>query len=96
MSVHHAVEEFANNVELFEHYDKIRNVPIGNQIEASTTAVKVRTAECLLQNVFASILYTSPNLVRPRRCPAQECYSLKNIPLPLRNRKRCQDHCKCL
>ncbi len=36
---HRASEGFANIVELLEHYDKIRHAPMGNQMEASTTAV---------------------------------------------------------
>ncbi len=38
-SIHHASEKFANIRELLEHYDKIWHSLMGNQMEASTTAV---------------------------------------------------------
>ncbi len=41
-------------MELLEHYDKIRHAPMGNQMEASTTAVTVGSAERPFAKVFAS------------------------------------------
>ncbi len=67
-------------MELLEHYDKIRNAPMGNQMEASNTSMTAGSADRPFAKVFALLWYTTPTLIRPRYSPTQELYSLKLFP----------------
>ncbi len=62
-SIHHASEGFAKIVELLERYDNFRHAPMGNQKEASTTAVTAGSAERPFENVFALMRYTIPMIL---------------------------------
>ncbi len=48
-----------------EYYDKILHAPTANQMEGSTTAVTAGSAERHFAEVFASMWYISPILIRP-------------------------------
>ncbi len=76
----HASEGFANILELLENYDRIRNAPMGNQMEASTTALTAASAEGPFTKAFAFTWYTTPTLIRLRYSPTQELCSLKLFP----------------
>ncbi len=63
-------------MELLEPYDKIRHAPMGNQMEARTTAVTAGSAERPFAQDFAFMWYTTRTLIRPRYRLTQEHYHI--------------------
>ncbi len=72
-------------MELLERYDKIQHSPMGNQMEASTTAVTAGSAERPFAKVFAFMWYTTATLlqlplIEVGNAVRADCYSIASYP----------------